>query len=181
MKANRPHGPHLTANLHRHSLRRSPAFTLIELLVVITIIAILAGLGFAGVSGALNNARKSEVRSMANQVKLALTSYYSEYGHFPTNMTNTGKNFLDMITATSTNQNRRGIRFLEVPAKFTNNAGLVTPAKFYPNGSRTNFTLVLDTNYDGRIKLPDAQTESGGSVAVYVADPTATNRFIGTW
>lgn len=153
-------------------------FTLIELLIVIAIIAVLAGLGFAGVSGALKTARKAEVRAVASQIKLALTSYYSEYGTYPTNQ-KTDSAFLTMM-AGGTNGNRRAIRFLEVPAKFTNDTGIVTPQKFYPAG-QSNYVLIVDTNYDGKIRLPDKTQETGGNIAVYVTDPDNPEKFIGTW
>lgn len=160
------------------TLRKRSAFTLVELLVVMAIVAILAGLGFAGITGALKSGRKAEVRAMANQIKLAVTSYYAEYGIYPTNQ-RTDTAFLTMMTG-GTNGNRRGIRFLEVPGKFTNSSGIVTPPTFYDNGSRPNFTLITDTNYDGKITLP-GQGETGGNIAVYVTDPGKTNAYIGTW
>jgi prepilin-type N-terminal cleavage/methylation domain-containing protein len=154
------------------------AFTLIELLVVIAIIAILAGLGFAGVSGAFKTARKAEVRAMANQIKLGITAYYSEYGTYPSNQ-RTDTAFLTMMTG-GTNGNRRGVRFLEVPGKFTNSSGIVTPARFYSSG-QSNYTLILDTNYDGRIRLPGQSQDTGGNIAVYVTDPDSPTKYIGTW
>ena len=165
------HSPHVTGH-------RPAAFTLIELLVVISIIAILAGLSFAGVSGALKSARKAEVRAMANQIKLAITSYYSEYGIYPSNQ-RTDAAFLTMMTG-GTNGNRRAIRFLEVPAKFTNDTGIVTPLKFFPAG-QSNYVLIVDTNYDGKIRLPDRTPDTGGNIAVYVTDPDNPAKFIGTW
>jgi prepilin-type N-terminal cleavage/methylation domain-containing protein len=159
------------------------AFTLIELLVVIAIIAILAGLGFAGVNGALKTARKAEVRAMANQVKLALTAYYADYGVWPTNE-KTDANFLGMITGQSTTDNKRAIRYLEPAAKFTNGSGLVTPANFYAAG-QSNFTVIVDTNYDGKIEVVDAnsgaKTNISGSVALYVKDPDKATGYITTY
>jgi prepilin-type N-terminal cleavage/methylation domain-containing protein len=169
------HSPHVTG-------RRPAAFTLIELLVVIAIIAILAALAFPAVQGALTSARKAEVRGMANQIKLAIGSYYAEYGTYPTN-TRTDANFMRAMTGetnVTTIPNRRGIRFLEAPGKFTNSAGIVTPLRFYKTG-QSNFSIVVDTNYDGKISVPGALTNSSGSVAVWVADPTQTNKLIGTW
>lgn len=160
---------------------RATAFTLIELLVVIAIIAILAGLGFGAVGGALKTAKKAEVRSMANQIKLGLTSYYSEYGTWPT-VTTTDPAFLQAMTGSSavpTIPNRRGIRFLEVPAKFTNSSGIVTPKGFDKSGGQLNFNVVVDSDYNGKITLPGG--EASGSVAVYVADPDKPTNFIGTW
>jgi type II secretory pathway pseudopilin PulG len=162
--------------------RRGEAFTLIELLVVITIIIVLAGLGFAGVTGALKSARKAEVRAMANQIKLAITAYYAEYGTYPA-VTRANADFLQAMTGSNTITaipNRRGIRFLEVPAKFTNASGIVTPRRFYQAG-QSNFSIAVDTNYDGRITVPNALTNASGSVAVWVTDPDTTTKFIGTW
>jgi len=167
--------PHVTG-------RPAAAFTLIELLVVIAIIAILAGLGFAGVSGALKTAKKTEVRSMANQIKLAISSYYAEYGTYP-NVASSDANFLSAMsgqTNVPTIPNRRGIRFLEVPPKFTNSSGIVTPNKFY-TGAQSNFSILIDSNYDGRIVLPGTSQESTGTIAVYVGDPEKKNSYIGTW
>jgi prepilin-type N-terminal cleavage/methylation domain-containing protein len=158
--------------------RKASAFTLIELLVVIAIIAILAGLGFAGVNGALKTARKAEVRAMANQIKLGMTAYYAEYGIYPTNQRSDAA-FLTMMTG-GTNGNRRAVRFLEVPGKFTNATGIVTPPRFYAAG-QSNFTLIVDTNYDGRIRLPGQSQDTGGNIAVHVSDPDSTTKYIGTW
>ncbi len=162
------------------TLRKASGFTLIELLVVIAIIVILMGLGFSGISGAMKTAKKSEVRSMANQIKLAVQNYYTEYGVYPTNVTSTDSTFLAMMMG-GTNGNRRGLRFIEAPSKFTNSSGLVTPKGFYPGGAQSNFLIVVDTNYDGRIRFPDQSADSSGSIAVYVADPERTNKFLGTW
>lgn len=160
--------------------RRPAAFTLIELLVVIAIIVILMGLGFSGITGAMKTARKSEVRSMANQIKLAVQNYYTEYGVYPTNMTKTDSAFLTMMTG-GTNGNRRGLRFIEAPTKFTNSSGMVTPKGFYADGGQSNFNIVVDTNYDGKIRLPGQSADTAGSLAVYVTDPENPNKFLGTW
>jgi prepilin-type N-terminal cleavage/methylation domain-containing protein len=170
------------------------AFTLIELLVVIAIIAILAGLGMAGISGALKSARKAEVRAMLNQTKLAVTSYYADYGIWPAKkdgkpFTNTDNEFLLTMIGSNTTVNKRGIRYLEPAPKFTNDKGLVTPAKFYKpvSTNQSNFVLVLDTDYDGRIKVKDPTTgtdkDISGSVAVYISDPDGkgNDRFITTY
>jgi prepilin-type N-terminal cleavage/methylation domain-containing protein len=163
--------------------RRSSGFTLIELLVVISIIAILAALALPAMNGAIQTARKGEVRAMANQIKAALTTYYAEYGIYPTG-TNTDANFVLMMTTNSTN-NRRGVRFLEIPSKFSNASGLVTPLKFFKTG-QSNFSFVCDTDYNGQISVPTAPaggatTNINASVAVWVADPFQTNKVIGTW
>jgi len=156
---------------------------LIELLVVVAIIAILAGLGFAGVNGALKTAKRGEVRAMANQIKLALSAYYAEYGVYPPT-TKSDTSFLEIMSPTKTNaNNRRGIRFLEVPNKFTNSSGIVTPLNFYKNSVQTNFAIRVDTNYDGRLELDlgSGKTNISGSAAVWVLDPDNPDKVIGTW
>lgn len=162
--------------------RRPAAFTLIELLVVIAIIVILAGLGFAGINGALKSAKKAEVRGLAGQIKLAINSYYTEYGTYP-NVTTADVNFLNAMsgnTNISAIPNRRGIRFLEVPPKFTNSSGIVTPTGLYIDRSeRRVFNIRTDTDYNGRIDL--GFTNMPGSVAVWVEDPDGANRYLGTW
>ena len=179
-----------TTSHHLETNRRRPmppppkdAFTLIELLVVIAIIVILAGLAFPAAQGALKSARKTEVRSMAQQIKTAIGAYYAEYGVYPSlDKSITDNKFYEIMTATGTgtNQNSRGIRFLEVPAKFIGkDGGIQTPYRFLP--SATNFTLVLDTNYDGKISFPGAPDGTNGTIAVYVTDPDNANKYIGTW
>lgn len=167
-----------TGRAHRTPTARA-AFTLIELLVVIAIIAILAGLGFAGVQGAMKTGRKAEVRAMANQIKLAIDAYYLEYGVYPS-ATTSDATFLGMITGSSTANNRRAIRFMELPAKFTNSSGIVTPPNFYAAGARSNFVLRVDTNFAGSITAPDGTTIRQ-SVAVGVTDPDRSGEWIGTW
>jgi prepilin-type N-terminal cleavage/methylation domain-containing protein len=158
--------------------RPSTGFTLIELLVVISIIAILAALAFPAVNGAIDTARRGEVRSMADQIKKAISTYYAEYGIFPTNFTTTDAAFVTMMT-TNSPQNRRGIRLMEIPTKFSNASGLVTPLRFYRQG-QSNFTIVVDSDYNGQIIAPDGSTINA-SVAVGVPDPKNPNNWLGTW
>jgi prepilin-type N-terminal cleavage/methylation domain-containing protein len=158
--------------------RRPAAFTLIELLVVIAIIAILAGLGFAGVNGALKQGRKTEVRAMANQIKLAIESYYAEYGYYPS-ATASDATLLGILSGTDAVNNKRAIRFMELPAKFTNSSGIVTPPRFYASG-QSNFQIRIDTNFSGSINAPDGSSIRQ-SVAVGIRDPDIANNWIGTW
>jgi prepilin-type N-terminal cleavage/methylation domain-containing protein len=157
--------------------RSRSAFTLIELLIVIAIISILAGLGFAGVQGALKQGRKTEVRAMANQIKLAIESYYAEYGYYPSATVSDAK-LLATLTTANTN-NPRAIRFIELPAKFTNSDGIVTPPRFYTSG-QSNFQVSIDTTFSGTNRAPDGTTIRQ-SVAVGVTDPDRAEQYIGTW
>jgi type II secretory pathway pseudopilin PulG len=63
--------------------RNAAAFTLIELLVVIAIIIILAGLLFAGLRGAQEQARRTQAKNDITQIVTAVNAYYTEYGKYP--------------------------------------------------------------------------------------------------
>src|SRR5205814_1831141 len=71
--------------MQRHSNKR--AFTLIELLVVIAIITILAGLLFAGLRGAQEQARRTQAKNDLTQIVTAVNAYYTEYGRYPLGIT----------------------------------------------------------------------------------------------
>jgi prepilin-type N-terminal cleavage/methylation domain-containing protein len=59
------------------------AFTLIELLVVIAIIALLMGLLFPAVTGAIQTAKRNQARADAQQIASAVTIFWNDYGRLP--------------------------------------------------------------------------------------------------
>ena len=61
-------------------LRRRNAFTLIELLVVIAILAVLAGIAFPAMQGAIDSAKRGQARNDANQIASAIKAYRLEFG-----------------------------------------------------------------------------------------------------
>lgn len=63
--------------------RLTRGFTLIELLIVIAIIAILAGIGFPAIQGAMDTARRGQARNDVHQVASAMKAYFLEYGQYP--------------------------------------------------------------------------------------------------
>jgi len=58
-------------------------FTLVELLAAMAIIAILIGLAGFGISLALRNSRNSQRESTLNDVRLAITDYYTQSASYP--------------------------------------------------------------------------------------------------
>lgn len=165
---------------------RSTAFTLIELLVVVSIIGLLAGLAIPTIGGAMKSARKAEVAAVAQSVRTAILAWNSEYGNWPTNRATfqTDRTFLDLMTSSTNSANPRGIIFLEVPAKFTNSSGLVTPLGFFTGGegARKNFSVAVDLTGSGTLNNVGVEgTTLRTSCAVWVEDPAKPNTSIGTW
>jgi hypothetical protein len=103
---------------------------------------------------------------------------------------NTDKDFLDTMSpmsTTSTNGvNYRGIVFLEVPPKFTNSDGLVTPKGFLPGGKQTNFFVLIDMQGAGYVNpnsVCSTLTNSNvpSSVAVWAMENPTNKTAVGTF
>jgi len=168
---------------------RGSAFTLVELLVVVSIIGLLAGLAIPAINGALKSAMRSEVAAVAQSIRTAVIAWNSEYGTWPTNgLTASGTsfttdaNFLGMMTTTTNANNPRGIIFLEVPTKFTNSSGIVTP-NGYIKGSNAPFRFAVDAAGTGVISNVGLEnTNLRTAVAVWAPDASApTTKSVGTW
>ncbi|MBO5644515.1 MAG: type II secretion system protein GspG [Lentisphaeria bacterium] len=58
-------------------------FTLVELLIAAAIIAVLAGIGFAGYSFAVNSGRESSTKSLIHQMTTVFDTCHNKAGFYP--------------------------------------------------------------------------------------------------
>ena len=184
----RPAGAGLTPSPLRSGSSFSPprkrsAFTLIELLVVIAIIAILAGLAFPAVQGAMGSAKKAQARNDVNQLAAAVKAFQLEYGRLPGSSPNgddgeAPDNLIAILTSSNTN-NPRGIVFFEPKiAKGKKNGFSTADGKYYdPWG--IEYSVLLDYNYDNKIKNTNSnQTNFTTVIVTSTGGSTNTNSII---
>lgn len=162
-----PHAPCST-------LRKRSAFTLIELLIVIAIIAILAGLAFPAVQGALNSGKKAQARNDVQQLAAAIKAFQLEYGRLPSTATGSdtvnADNAAVIAALTGSNSlNPRGVVFFEPKVAKGGKGGLDGGAYKDPWGNP--YTIMLDTSYDNKISAY-GQTNF---TTVIVSSPGGTN------
>lgn len=155
-------------------LHNRSAFTLIELLIVIAIIAILAGLGFPALQGALNSGKKAQARNDVHQLAAAIKAFQLEYGRLPITTTGSDTTNADNATViealTSSNAlNPRGVVFFEPKIAKSGKGGL--DAGVYKDPWGNAYTIMLDTSYDNKINAFNATNFT----TVIVTSPGGTN------
>jgi prepilin-type N-terminal cleavage/methylation domain-containing protein len=157
--------------------KTSAAFTLVELLVVISIIAILAGLSFPAVSGAMDSAKKTQAKSNAVQIATAVTAYEMEYGKLPAfTGTTVDKTLVDILTT----NNSRGIVFLEAQAWKKGKGGTNSVGYCDPWDSTKPYAIALDTDYDNKVAVSTNGGASGSEPImkkVGVWNQNTTNKY----
>ena len=112
----------------RSTIHDPRSFTLIEMLAVVGIIAILCGILYPALRTIRDGPKKAQCRADIRKLELAIQSYYNEYGKWPPTPANASE-FYGMMNgnrkpydgtagaAYCTNNNPRGIRFLELDKK----------------------------------------------------------------
>jgi len=171
-----------------HTRNNQLGFTLIELLVVISIIAILAGLGFPAVGGAIDAARKTRASSDVAQIATAVVAYETEYGKLPTNSGGTvDTEFLKILTGTTnTTENPRRIVFLETSAWQKGKGGTNSSGFCDPWDSQSVYQIALDTDYDNSVTAGTNSTNIMKKVAVWNnptsgSDSQKNRRYVTSW
>ncbi len=132
---------HLRSHMNKpgHTrLRRHSAFTLIELLVVIAILAILAGIAFPAMQGAIDSAKRGQARNDANQIASAIKAYRLEFGRLPS---------AGSEIAAITGDNPKKIIFLEAKQAKDGKNGISGGTMLDPWGS----AYEIQTDESGRI------------------------------
>ena len=157
------------------TLRKRSAFTLIELLVVIAIIAILAGLAFPAISGALESGKKAQARNDIAQLAAAVKNFQLEYGRLPSTFTGSDRmedNTAVIRTLIGSNValNPRSVVFFE-PKMAKGSKGGMDTAGAYRDPWGNTYSITLDTSYDNRITT----NNQVHFTTVIVSSPGGTN------
>lgn len=122
--------------------RRPAAFTLIELLVVIAILAILAGIAFPAMQGAMDSAKRGQARNDVNQIATAVKNYRLEFGRLP----EAGNEI-----AALTGDNPKAIIFLEAKQAKDGKGGISGEAMMDPWGKAYDIRTDESGKIDGHI------------------------------
>ena len=168
---------------NQQSSRRAKGFTLIELLVVITIIAVLAGLSFAGVNLAIKKAKKTEGLVMASSLASAVENFYQEYNRLPdvpkkVETDSSGRKLLEILLGLegtgSSVENTRSVIFLQGKEAKGNKGGIsygsgdTVEGVYDPFGN--GYTVILNTDYADSLDFQFGKEQvklRGKQVAVY--------------
>ena len=169
---------------------RASGFTLIELLVVIAIIAVLASVAFVAGNKAVQNAKRAKAQAVAFSIISAVDSFQSENGSMPVPVGNSGKEggslfrtdsgdgvkVINILLGKEDEVNARKVAYLKTKEGKAKKDGLIYNSQntevtglYDPFGNP--YYVVLDTNYEEKIKVRPANTETtlNRKAAVYSA------------
>jgi len=139
--------------------RSTSGFSLLELMIVVTVIAILAGLTLAAMSGVNQRAARDRTKGEIAAIVNALESYKMQHGVYPTNM--------------GTNVIYTNISGYLGSAKFDTNAGLIMDpyGKEYVYRKPGTANMKNPASFDILSMGADGKTDTS----------TTTNDDIGNW
>lgn len=152
-------------------IRRPAAFTLIEMLIVIGIIAVLAALAIPTTGIAMRMVKKVRTQAVLKDITLGIKSYQTEYGRYPMPpeykseepiQTVEGAGLLKVLMGENEQGlNARGIAYIEPPPAKNGAGGLTGMQGSYGlmDYWAEPYEVVMDLNYDNRIKNPDATND----------------------
>lgn len=156
------HSPLVTHHSDRPAV---VAFTLIELLIVIAIIAILAGLAFPAVQGALDSGKKAQARNDLQQIVMAVKAYQLEYGKLPLlsesassgDVPTNNSHLFNVLRGTGNegedkDMNPRKIAFIEPKVSKARKGGLGIDNGIFYDPWGTPYQIRMDHNYDNQIQ-----------------------------
>jgi len=139
-------------------------FTLIELMIVVAIIGILAAIAIPAYQDYTIRSQASEGAILADGVKTALTEFYNNYGHFPTNNTSAGLESSGSIVGKYTSN----VDVSAVPGKIVVKYGLQVNSKI--NGSVLAFSAYASSG-QGSITWNCKQSQGGtAATGTYLAN-----------
>jgi prepilin-type N-terminal cleavage/methylation domain-containing protein len=167
----------------RSQLRKSGGFTLIELLVVMTIIVVLVGMLFVGISAGMRQARVFKTQTMVKNLEGAFRAYYNEYGKWPGNTSgiqSVSPTYSDMLQGVTSTLNPRGIVFMQ----FSTSGG----ALINPSDPGVGYSCMFDVNGTGSLTFSYGTNNVSERTGVlvwgynaFISNPNNPSRCIGSW
>lgn len=139
------------------------AFTLLELIVAMAVIAVLMGLSLYGIQTLQRNQRDTERRSAVSNINLEITSYYSDFGSYPTSLT------LQVATKTATIGSGATARIVPlkgaaVPLASVGNPVSTNSGSIYCYSSTSGSSYAIGVNLEGTGWAPGFQLSSSAGV-----------------
>ena len=160
-----------------HTQKNKRGFTLIELLVVISIILVLAALGFATVTTAMKRSKTVASKKIATDIRAGVEAYYNDYSSMPSTNSLTSdteielgensQNGADLLKILSGKEeassgiapkNQKAINYIESITEAKAKArGIIYQGRIpvaCMDAFGKPFTVVLDGDYNQEIDIP---------------------------